>query len=172
MCLEWLWAQDDYRQPIYWLIDLCSHFVGSLAWGISALESEDYWIGPGLNAKMVISRRTYYDEWALLLPQELVLVPTARHRWPPPPQDTLQVPAGSGSYGVTALSLVPVHVKPCVYPPRVESLFLLALWRSYTQAPRIFKVKCSGASPDARPPGWGVWCGTQTSHSCGKVSRI
>ena len=31
--------------------------------------------------------------------------------------------SGSGAYGVTALPWVPVHVKPCVHPPRVEFCF-------------------------------------------------
>lgn len=33
-----------------------------------------------------------------------------------------------------------------MHSPRVESLFLLALWSSLTQAPLPFKAKCSGAS--------------------------
>ena len=53
---------------------------------------------------------------------------------------------GLGSSDVTALSWVPAHVKPCVHPPIVESLFLQVLWSSYTQAQLAFKAKCSGDS--------------------------
>ena len=38
--------------------------------------------------------------------------------------------SGPGSYGVTALPWFPVHVKSCVHPPRVESLFPPVLWSS------------------------------------------
>ena len=54
--------------------------------------------------------------------------------------------SGPGSYGVTALPWVPVHMKPCVHPPRVESLFPPILWSSCTQALLAFKAKCSGGS--------------------------
>ena len=54
--------------------------------------------------------------------------------------------SGPGSYGVTALPWVPVHMKPCVHPPRVESVFPPVLWSSCTQAPLAFKAKCSGGS--------------------------
>ena len=40
-----------------------------------------------------------------------------------------------GSYGATALCWVPVHMRPCVCPPRMEFLFPPALWSSCTQAP-------------------------------------
>ena len=52
--------------------------------------------------------------------------------------------SGSGSYVVTALPWVPVHVKPYVHLSRVESLFLSVLCSSCTQAPKAFKAKCSG----------------------------
>ena len=38
------------------------------------------------------------------------------------------------SYGGTALCLVPVHMRPCVPHPRVESLFPQTLWSSCTEA--------------------------------------
>ena len=85
-------------------------------------------------------------------------------------------PAGRsdpGSYGVTALPWVPVHVKPCVRPPSVESLFPSVLWSSCTQAPWPSKSNALGAPPpDARPPGWGGWHGAQSSHSCGRTYAI
>ena len=54
------------------------------------------------------------------------------------------VRSSPGSYGGIALCWVPMHVKPCVRPPRVESLFLPVLWSSCTQDPLAFKAKCSG----------------------------
>ena len=51
-----------------------------------------------------------------------------------------------GSCGVTALFWVPVYVKSCVHPPRVQFLFLPVLWSSCTQALLAFKAKCSGGS--------------------------
>ena len=74
---------------------------------------------------------------------------------PASPGDPLR-PAGRsspGSYGVTALPWVPVHVKPCVCPPRVESLFPPVLCSSCAaQAPLAFKAKCSRGSSS--------WCQT------------
>ena len=46
-------------------------------------------------------------------------------------------------YGVPALPLDPVHMKPCVCPPRVESLFLPVLWSICAQALLAFNAKCS-----------------------------
>ena len=78
------------------------------------------------------------------------------HQWPCPTSEPQPSPAspgdpprptgrsGPGSYGVTALPWVPVHMKPCVCPLRVESLFPSVLWSSCTQAPLASKVKCSG----------------------------
>ena len=72
-------------------------------------------------------------------------------QWPYPyrePQLTPDSPGdpprpGPGSYRVTVLSLVLVHVKPCVCSPGVESLFPSVLWNSCTQALLAFKTKCS-----------------------------
>ena len=61
--------------------------------------------------------------------------------------------SGPGSYGVTALPWVPVHMKPCVHPPRVESLFPPVVWSSCTQVPLAFKPKCSeGSSSQCQTP--------------------
>ena len=37
-------------------------------------------------------------------------------------------------------------MRPCVHPPRVESLFLPVLWSSYDQTLLAFKARCSGGS--------------------------
>ena len=68
--------------------------------------------------------------------------------------------SGPGSYGVTALVWVPVYMKPCVRPPRVESLFLPFLWIPCTQAPLASKAKCSeGSSSQCQTPRLGslIW---------------
>ena len=104
------------------------------------------WAGPGLSAKMSTSGTAHANDYSLgplspvsLPPQWATDDPSLPRR---PPRPT----GGSGpdSYGVSALSWVPVHVKPCVCPPRVESLFPQVLWSSCTQAPLSFKTKSSG----------------------------
>ena len=42
------------------------------------------------------------------------------------------------------LPLVPVRMRPCVGPPKMESLFYLVLWSFCSQALLVFKAKCSG----------------------------
>ena len=78
------------------------------------------------------------------------------HQCPCPHSDHSLAPAGdsprpagrfvSGSYEISALPWVPVQVKSCVHPPRMESLFPPVLWSSCTQALLAFKAKCSGGS--------------------------
>ena len=67
-----------------------------------------------------------------------------------PPQVTLPTVAGSFvsvSSGVTApFPWVVVHVRLCLCPPRVESLFPPVLWKYYNQSPVAFKVRFPGDS--------------------------
>ena len=49
-------------------------------------------------------------------------------------------------------------MRPCVCPPRVESLSPLLLWNSCAQA-RLWGLLL----PMPDPPGWGAWCGAQLS---------
>ena len=83
-------------------------------------------------------------------------------------------PAGrsnSGFYGVTALSWVPVHMKPCVSPPRVESVSPISTELLHLRAPALLhsKPNALGAPPpNARPLGWEPDVGLKT-HSCGKI---
>ena len=102
-----------------------------------------------------------------------VLAPTVSHSWPPPPQDPLLRPKGRSSpysYGVTALPWVPVHVKPRVHPPRVESLVPPQSCGAPTVKPDWFSKPnaLEALSPDSRPPGWGAWCGAQNSLLMGE----
>ena len=96
------------------------------------------------------------------------LPPLVSHSQLPHPQETLPTPAlprptgrsGPDSCVVTALCWVPVHVKSCVHPLRVESLFPLFLWSSCTQALLAFNAKCSGTPPPVarlslESPTWG-----------------
>ena len=83
-----------------------------------------------------------------------VLACMVSHSWPLPPQETLQ-----NLQVVLAQALLesllcpgPVHMKPCVCPPRVESLFPLVLWSTCTLASLAFKAKWSGDSS--------FWCQT------------
>ena len=84
-----------------------------------------------------------------------VLSPTVSHSQPLPHHGTLQDPqVGLAQAPMESLLCAgsPVHVKSCVHPPRVESLFPPVLWSSCTQALLAFKVKCSGGSSS--------WCQT------------
>ena len=79
-----------------------------------------------------------------------VLVPTVSYSLPPPLQETMQdhqlCLVRFLQSRVTALPWVPVHMKTCMHPPRVDSLFFPALWSSCTQALLVFKVRCSRGS--------------------------
>ena len=120
---KWLWAQYGFRHPVCWWVGLCSYLAGGLAWGVPALEPVGCLVGPGLDAKMAISDRAHTDQYSLgLLP--LVSLPpqwtTADSYLPRRPSKIIGRPT-PGSYGVTALCWVSVYVKPCAYPPRIES---------------------------------------------------
>lgn len=69
----------------------------------------------------------------------------------PCPYSELQLTSASPQYSPkpqvkflwrSALFWVPKHVMSFVHLPKVESLFLHALWRLWTQAPLDFKAKC------------------------------
>ena len=77
----------------------------------------------------------------------------------------------AGSYGGTALCWVPVSVRPCVRPPRVESLFSPTPWSSCTQLLLAFKAKCSGGSSaqcQMHRLSWStILCGKSLCSQCG-----
>ena len=105
---------------------------------------------PGLDAEMWTSRRSHSDQYSLQLllpvslPSQQVIVAFHLTRRTP---KTLS----PGSYADTALCWVPVYMRTCVHPPRVEFLFHPALWSSCTQDLLVFNVKCSGVVlPDIR----------------------
>ena len=142
---------------VCWWVGLCSYPTGCLAWGIQALEPVGWWEGPCLDAKMATSVRVHTDQYPLgpLLPVSLPHpTPNEPQLTPASPGDPPRLVGRSSpsSYGGTALCWVPVYMKTCARPPRVQSLFPPVLWSSCTQAPRAFKAKCSGGSSS--------WCQT------------
>ena len=85
------------------------------------LESAGCWVGLGLCAKMVTSRRVHAGQYSLGSSTTSDLITTSLGE---PSRPTGR--SGPDSYGVTALPWAPVHVKPCLHPPRVECLFPLS----------------------------------------------
>lgn len=105
---------------------------------------------------MVTSRRAHTSEVSLWLPPSVSL-PPQRATAPGGPSR----PAGRSGpryYGVTALPCVPVHVKPCVHPLRVESLVCPSLVALLHPSPATLKRPdtLGAPPPDARPPGWSL----------------
>ena len=148
----------------------CLQLICCLAWGILALEPTGYWVGPGLGdndpSKMSAFR------WVLLhMFTTSFYVPRQLHN-PLPALETLQdkqVGLAEDPLLWLLLSWVLVHRRPCVYSPRVESLFPPVLWSSCDQVLLAFKAKCSGGSSS--------WCqtsrlGAQNSHSQWRTSVI
>ena len=87
------------------------------------------------------------------------------HKYPLPPPETFQNQqgrSGPGSYEVIALALGPVYMRPCVHPPRVESLFppvLSSFWDLLA-----FKAKCSRGSSS--------WCYTPRMRRLARGSEL
>ena len=85
-----LCSQEDFKHLVCWWVELCSHSVGCLAWGIPAPEPTGCWVGLGLSEKMATSRRAHANEYSLELP--LPVSPSLQ--WatndPSSPQDTFQ----------------------------------------------------------------------------------
>ena len=62
-----LWAQEDFRQPVCWQVELCSSLVGCLTWGIPALKPTGCWVGPGLvlTTQLDVCFSKYSHRWTL-----------------------------------------------------------------------------------------------------------
>ena len=145
---SWFWAQDNFRQPVSWWLRLYSHLVGFLAWVTSALEPAGCWWGQVLVPKWQPPRELTLmnTPWGIC---HLSPCPHSEPHPTPGPPEVHPRPidrSGQGSYGVTALPCVFMHMKSCVYPPRVEFLFSQVPWNSCMQAPLAFKAKFSGGS--------------------------
>ena len=105
-------------------------------------------VGLGLGTEMETSRSAYADQYSLRPLQPVSLLPSELQPTRASPGD-LPRPLGRsspGSFGDTALCWVPVHMRPCVRPLGMESLYPSTLLGSHTQAPLAFKAKCSGGS--------------------------
>ena len=109
---------------------------------------------------MVTSNRTYakgnFQDWCCQCPNPCG-EPLLTHASTGEPL-TLANKYGSGSCRVTApFSWVLVQERFCLWPPRVESVFLSVLWNSHNQMPLAFKVRFPVplANPQARKPDTG-----------------
>lgn len=68
---------------------------------------------------------------------------------------------------------VPEHVRFCIYPLRVKSLFSLAFWYSWNYLMVTFKFTCIEClSSLCRTPRLGAWHGDWDSHSFRGTSAI
>ena len=109
--------------------------------------SQCWWVGPDFS-KMAASRGAH--TWWLFL--ELLHPIFCPHSKPQPPFTLLgELPRHTDgpdpdSYGVPALPLDPVHMKPCVCPPTMKCLFPPVLWSSCIQSSLAFNAKCPGGS--------------------------
>ena len=171
---SWLWAQEVFGQHVCWWVWLYSHLVCCLAWGIPALEPTGCWVRPGLSAKdpsKIYSSSQSSHRWTLPdMSTTSFYDPRESHSCSLPSQETLQdqqVSLAQASMKSLLLPWVPVCIRTCVCPPRLESLFPPVLWSSCNQAPLTFKAKYSGGSTSWF---WGACHGAQSSHSCGRTS--
>lgn len=88
-------------------------------------------------------------------PRNILIIKVACLQWATSdswlPRDSLRLSGRSmGSYGVTALPWVPVHMKICVNCPRVSLYFLKSCRDPALKPCWPSKDKCSGASPSQR----------------------
>lgn len=126
-----------------------SHYVGGF--GLRCLSTGAWSLlgGPGHSAKMETSRIVHTNEYFLgplllrFLAQQWA---AADSHLPSRPSKTYIGSFGPGSYGIIAFLCIPVHMKPCLHPPCVKSLFSPLLWHSCTHVLLAFKGKFSGGS--------------------------
>ena len=145
---DWLWGKTGFCPGE--LIQLsadgwgCTLAVSCLAWGDPTLGSAGSMIG-----LMVTSKRAYSKG---NLPGLLLPVPPSL--WGAPADPHLhRRPSNTSRWfwsvtcRVTApLLWVSVRAWFCLYPPRLESLFPSALWKSYNRIPLAFKIRFPGDS--------------------------
>ena len=143
---------QDFKQPVCWWVELCSHPVGFLAWGIPELEPIDCWVGLGLETSMKASRRACISECSL----ELLLRMSTSLKWATAIPVLHRRPRGSDSisYEVTAffLWLFFLWFLVCLGP--CGGLFLLPsnLWNSWDKTLLVFKAKFFSISAVNYPP--------------------
>ena len=157
--------------------DGCPCLDCCLAWGVPAGEPTGCWVGPDLGAKVSASRRAH--RWLLPDGYHQCPYPQGEPESPPPsprlsPGDAprLSGESGAGSYQMTALPLVPVHVRFCMCPLRVKSLFPNPVELVSSSPTDLQNQRLPGSSSWCRALDWGAWGGARNSHSCGRVSEI
>ena len=82
-------------------------------------------VGPGLGAKMSASRGAHTDECSLIGPSPVPMSPGRPNLLPESPGDSSRPTgrSGPGSHQMMAFPLVLVHVRFCVHPLKVKSIF-------------------------------------------------
>ena len=108
-----------------------------------------FWVGRSLSAKTVTSRRAHDYQYSL--------GPLSLHSEPQPIPASLGellTPIGKyspGSYGITSLCWIPVHVKPCVCPPRGKSVSPSPVELLHSNPTGLQSRRSVVFSPDVRP---------------------
>ena len=135
-------AQQNFNLLVCWCVGLCSHPVGCLGWGNPALETTVCLV------RLMVASRRAHTNWYF---SELLLPVSLSPQWAPatPPTSAgypsiLAGRSGPVSSGVTAfIPWVLVHLRLCVHPSRVDSLFPPVCG---SQTPLAFKARFSGDS--------------------------
>ena len=138
-------------------------------------------VGPCLGAddprRMCASLSFYVAEHSLKSPPSSVYVCRKSHSHKLPTQETPQdQKLGLALDPMKSLPFpwVPVCMKLCVHPPRVESPLPPVLWSACDQAPLVFKTKCSGgpSSPCQTPRLQSLMWGSELSVLWEKLCDI
>ena len=146
---RWLWAQYNFRQPIYWWVGLCATLL--VGWPEASQHWSLHTVG---HSQVLLPKWRPYDNHYSLRPLPPVFLPpqwaTADPHFP-----RILKPAGRfnlGSYGVTGLCWFPVHMKPWVHLSRVNSVS-----SSPALTHRSSRPHALGDPPhNARSSGWGA----------------
>ena len=127
--------------------------------GVPPLEPAGCWVGPCLSTKMATSRRAQPINIPWSLHHQCPCPHSEPHPTPTSPVDPPRSSRRSspGSYGVTSLCWVLVHVKSCVHPQEWNLCFLQSCGAPALKSCRALKPNALGAPPpNASPPGWGA----------------
>ena len=115
----WLQALGVWSQPACWWVWLCPCLANCLAKGISVLVSTGWWDGPRLGPKASKVQGGFQNGSSVCVPRMtsscfLFLWETLQDQ---------QVGLTQAPFKLLLLPWVPEHVRFCVLPLRVESLF-------------------------------------------------
>ena len=162
-----LWAQEVFRQPVWWWVGLCSHRVACLGCGIQALGVVGLLGGAGSWCQSSSLQRAHSSEYSPIPTPPVWATATPAFPWGPFQDQHVGL---AQAYEVTAFPRDPsAHKTVCifqngvsVYPSPVEDC---------NQAPLVFKAKA--APPIARrPPNWDAWDRAQNSPSYRRNSPV